>query len=88
MYILVTCKKQGKYRKRTLAFNGEDEVKSEVVKLLDARGWDDKHKVDLRKLQSCLEYILDGTYTDIKYKFSSSLKKYNEYKYGTYAIVE
>lgn len=33
------------------------EIKKEVIKILDARGWDDKFKVDLRNKQSMINYL-------------------------------
>lgn len=88
MYILVTCRRIRTKQKCTFAYNGEEELKKEVVKILDARGWDNKHLVDLRKARSCIEYILGGRYRDIEYKFSSSYNKYLNYKNGKNALVE
>lgn len=87
MYILVTCKRARTGRKQTFAYESMEEIKKEVIKILDNRGWDNKVSVDLRSMQSCLEYILDGDYTSIKYKLSASFKKYSEYRHGTYALI-
>lgn len=32
-------------------------LKKECIKILDARGWDDKHKVDLRSKNSMIDYL-------------------------------
>lgn len=33
------------------------QLKNECIKILDARGWDDKHKVDLRNKASMVNYL-------------------------------
>ena len=32
-------------------------LKNEVINILDMRGWDDKYRVDLRNKQSMIEYL-------------------------------
>ena len=87
MYILVKCKHKRTGQNCTKGYENFDEVKGEVVKILDAKGWDNKERVDLRKALSCLEYILGEEYTNIQYKLSSSYSNYYKYKYGTKALI-
>lgn len=86
-YILVdlTGVKTGK--KYTKGYENFEELKEEVVKILDGRGWDNKERVDLRSVSSCLDYVLEGNYRNITHKLSLSHNKFMEYRYGTRAIV-
>ena len=87
MYILVDCIHTNSGKKVTKGYKDFKEVKEEVVNILNSRGWDNKNKVDLRNLESCLNYILSGTYEDIKYKESYSYVKYSMYKYGYKGLI-
>lgn len=88
MYILVNCKHARTNQKCTKGYKDFNELKEEVINILDARGWDNKEAVDLRKVQSCLEYVLEGNYNSIEYKLTNSLNKYIKYKEGTLALVQ
>lgn len=33
------------------------ELKNEVIRILDSRGWDDKDRVDLRSKESMIDYL-------------------------------
>lgn len=87
LYILVEAKDVRSGKKRTLAYENFDELKEKVVDILNGRGWDNKEKVDLRKVDSCLEYVLSGNLYSISYKFSTSYNKFMNYRYGIEAIV-
>lgn len=50
-------------------------IKDEALKLLDAKGWDNKDDVDLRSVHSCLSFVYNDfrNYRLIK---TTSFKKY------------
>lgn len=87
MYILVNCKTARNGRACTRAYESFDELKEETIKILDGRGWDNKDKVDLRSVGSCLNYVLDGKFYDIKYKFSMCSSTFMDYRYGNKAVL-
>ena len=87
LYILVEATRVSNGKRYTKAFESFDELKGQVVNILNARGWDNKGTVDLRKTNSCLNYVLSGNFRDIEYKFTTSYSKFMDYRYGSKAIV-
>ena len=87
MYILVDCEHCRSGQKVTKGYESFQEIKDEVISILNSRGWDNKNQVDLRKVCDCLNYILNGNYKNIKYKFTPSYNKYLIYKYGYKTLV-
>lgn len=77
MFILIEFTKYygGKQR---LAFESFEELKKAVDEDLCLCGYENKYKVDLRSIKSCVDYITrDGW--NINYKRSKSFKSYLKY---------
>jgi len=87
MYILVTGERKGTNQKCTFGFQNEAEIKEEVIKVLDARGWDTKNQVDLRSISSCLNYLYNDKYINLKHTFTTSFDKYIQYKEGRNSLI-
>lgn len=68
--------------KHTFAFENFEEVKESVTDVLDCKGWADKAKVDLRSLDSCINYLCCD-YRDVDYCLSNSNDKFCAYRYGS-----
>lgn len=82
MYILVNFTKYygGKC---TMAFKDFNDLKDSVIKRLNACGWSDKTHVDLRSIQSCIKYLVDGW--SVTWRRSQSNDKFNKYRYDSNA---
>lgn len=68
--------------KHTFAFEDFKEVKNSVIDVLDCKGWADKAKVDLRSLDSCINYLCRD-FRDVNYSLSNSDKHFCVYRYGS-----
>ena len=82
-YILINCKHIRTGKEEHFSYENFDELKKDVIKLLDSRGWDNKGKVNVGSVRSCLRYLYRGKYKDIKYTYTTSFNKFVEYKCST-----
>ena len=67
----------------TMAYEGFPEIREAVVNIFHTNGWQDYGRVDLRSVRDCLGYLLDrhGAF-NVKWRKSTSHKKFMEYRYG------
>ena len=86
-HIIIECKRADNGQRCTMGYEAFNELKEEVIKKLDSKGWDDKNKVDLRKVENCVQYILEGKFTDITVNLTSSFSKFIDYRYGTRGVI-
>lgn len=80
MYILIDYRTH-QYGWFTMAYENFKEIKETVIDRLNRTGWYDKNKVDLRSLQSCIDYLCNDFSTKTWVK-STSYKKFSDYRYG------
>lgn len=78
-YLIKATRHNGKIE--FLGFENFEEIKSKVKNILDMRGWDNKDKVNLKSVESCIEY-LTSDYSNVEIKKSKSFKKYLNFKYA------
>jgi len=45
--------------KKSIVFESVTDIRRVAIRMLDGKGWDDKHQVDLRSLSSMIGYIFD-----------------------------
>lgn len=81
-YILVTCKCKKDGTEKHFSYMDFSEIKEDVIKLLDARRWRTKNKVNIGSIRSCLNYLYEKKYTNIKYTCTSSFDKFSQYEYS------
>ena len=67
--------------KCTMSYENFKDLKGSVIDKLNGRGWDDKYRVDLRSLNSCIDYLFTD-YRSVNHKKSKSYKKFCEYRFG------
>ena len=81
MYILIEFDSYLYGNNTTYAFENFNVLKERVVERLNGCGWDEKHKVDMRSIDSCVRYLCDD-FKNVRWKKSTSYDKYFEYRNG------
>ena len=86
MCILVDYIRNPMGRKCTVAFEDFKDLKDSCIMDLDKCGWDREDSIDFRSMDSCIKYLFRD-HREVRYRKSTSFKKYNEYRYGKKAMM-